>query len=370
LGFGIWNFELGERWVIMSRRGPVATGVLIALTVIGILLVLWLIRRLSSVVVILILATLLATGIGPIIDRLTGAALPPRGWHLPKSAAVILVYLCLVIVIAAIVLVIGTVVVNEGVQFAKDAPRYLTEATNALNKLHDKHPSFPSFAGLLARVRDQLGVVSSYVYQALTKLFGFLGNIVVIVVTFVIAYYLLSTEQSAKEGILRLIPPSKREEYGETFAEMGSRMGAWLRGQLLLAFIVGVVIGVGLAIIGLPYAGIIAIVGAVAEMIPMLGPGVAAIPAVLIALVGPPWKIAVVIVFFVVLSQVESNILFPKVMKHAVGLNPIVTILALLAGAALAGFMGALLAIPLTAAGQVFYQQIILPAIEKAEHGK
>ena len=354
----------------MSKRGPVATGVLIALAVIGILLLLWLISRLSSVVVILILATLLATGIGPIIDRITQKPLPPGGWHLPKGAAVILVYLCLIIVLSAIVLVIGTVVVNEGVQFAKNAPHYLTEATNALNKLHDKHPSFPSFAGIIARVRDQLGAISSYVYQALTKLFGFLGNIVVILVTFVIAYYLLSTERSAKEGILRLIPASKREEYSETFAEMGSRMGAWLRGQLFMAFIVGVVIGVGLAIIGLPYAGIIAIVGAVAEMIPMLGPGVAAIPAVLISLAGPPWKVVVVIIFFVLLSQIESNVVFPKVMRHAVGLNPIITILALLAGAALAGFMGALLAIPLTAAGQVFYQRIIVPAVEKAEQGR
>lgn len=354
----------------MSTRGPVATGVLIALSVIGILLGLWLIQKLSSIVVILILATLLAAGIGPIIDRITRKPLPPGGWHLPKGAAVILVYLCLIIVIAAIVLVIGTVVVNEGVQFAKDAPRYLTEATNALNKLHDKHPYLPSMSGLIARIQEQLGAVSSYVYQGVTRLFGFLGNIVVIVVTFVIAYYLLSAEQSAKEAMLRLIPPSKREVYSETFTEMGCRMGAWLRGQLLLAFIVGVVIGVGLAIIGLPYAGIVAIVGAVAEMIPMLGPGVAAIPAVLIALVGPPWKIVVVIIFFVLLSQIESNILFPKVMKHAVGLNPIITILAILAGAALAGFIGALLAIPLAAAAQVFYQRIILPTIEKAEEGK
>lgn len=354
----------------MAKRDPVASGALIAAIVIGMILFLWFIWRISSIVVIILIATVLAAGIGPLVDRMSQVKLSPRGWTMPRGLAVLLVYLTLVVLVALIVLLIGSVVVNEAVSLARNAPNYLSIAEAWYGNLQHKHTFLPAPSGIVTRLRDQLGVVSAYAYSAAARLIGFLGNIVVLVVIFVITYYLLTGEKSAKTGFLRLIPPTKRPKFDEAFTEMGCKMGAWLRGQITLAIIIGTLVSLGMWIIGVPYAALIGIVGAVAELIPMLGPSVAAVPAVLLVLFQAKWQIVVVIIFFVVLSQVESNVLFPKIMKQAVGLNPIVTILALFVGASLAGFIGALLAVPLTAAAQVFFNQIILPAIESAEEGR
>ena len=166
---------------------------------------------------------------------------------------------------------------------------------------------------------------------------------------------------------LRLIPPAHRDKYSHTFSEMGEKMGSWLRAQLLLAFIVGASIVVFLLIIGVPYAYIIGIIGAVAELIPLVGPMVAAIPAVLLTLFQPTWQLVLVIIFFVVLAQIEGDYLAPRIMQKKVGLSPLITILALLVGGTLAGMIGALLAIPLAAAIQVFVKHIVIPAIEEKE---
>jgi predicted PurR-regulated permease PerM len=144
-------------------------------------------------------------------------------------------------------------------------------------------------------------------------------------------------------------------------------MGGWLRAQLLLAFIVGASITIFLLIIGVPYAFIIGIIGALAELVPMVGPTVAAIPAILLTLFQPTWQLILVIIFFVMLAQAEGNYLAPKIMQSQVGLSPLVTLLALLIGGTLAGMVGALLAIPLAAATQVFVERIVLPSIEGAE---
>ncbi len=350
----------------MAKRDPVATGALIVLIMIGMVLLLWFIWKISSIVIIILIAAVLASGIAPVVDRLTSARFP-RGWHMPRSLAVILVYLALVIVIGLVGMGIGTAVVKEGMQLAHNAPGYFATASDWFTRLQHKYTFLPQVSGITDRLREQFGAISAYAYAATTRLIGFIGNIVVIIVTFVITYYVLTGEKSAKEGFLRMIPAAQRPKYDETFTEMGSKMGAWLRGQVTLALIIGAVITIGMYIIGVPYAVIIGIIGAVAELIPMLGPSVAAIPAVLLVLFQAKWQIVVVIIFFIILSQTESNVLFPRIMRQAIGLNPIVTILALLAGAAVAGFIGALLAIPLTAALQVFYERIILPAIESAE---
>jgi predicted PurR-regulated permease PerM len=355
----------------MKERGSVATGVLIAVAVIGILGGLYVLYRVRVVIVILLLSAVVATGIAPLVEKATKLSLPPRGWHLPRGVGVILVYILLIVVLGGLITVIGTVVVREGLQFAANSHTYYASLQEYLGKLHAKYSYMPDLPAILERIKGQIGQISAYLYQSLKGLFGFASNIVVLLTTFVIVFYMITAEHSVKESILKIVPPSQRERFGDTFTEMGVRMGSWLRAQIFLAFIVGALVSLGLWIIGIPYALIIGITGGIAEMLPMVGPGVAAIPAIGIALFsGQIWRVVVVVIFFVLLSQLESNVLFPKIMSHHVGLSPMLTILALIAGATLGGFLGALLAIPLTAALQVFFQRIIFPAIENAQRDR
>src|SRR5207245_5805603 len=133
-------------------------------------------------------------------------------------------------------------------------------------------------------------------------------------------------------------------------------VGNYIRGQLTLALLIGCLAGVGCAFLGLKdYALIIAVLAFIFETIPMVGPALASIPAILISLLLPdplhhtPW----VIVYFIVIQLVESNILGPRIVGHAVGLHPIASIMALIIGAQLFGAFGALLATPIVAAAWV-----------------
>ena len=134
------------------------------------------------------------------------------------------------------------------------------------------------------------------------------------------------------------------------FDRIQKKFGLWLRGEIILMVIVGLFSYVGLLILGVDYALILGIIAGLAELVPYAGPVISAIPAVLIAATQSPLKALFVLVLYFAIQQLENNVIVPKVMQHAVGMNPLVSILSLLIGFQLAGVMGALLAIPVTTA--------------------
>jgi len=133
-------------------------------------------------------------------------------------------------------------------------------------------------------------------------------------------------------------------------------MGAWLRGQLILCFIIGLGVFIGLTVLGVEYALVLGLIAGLLEMIPYVGPWTAAALAIFIALGQAPALALIVLIYFVVLQQAENNLLVPKIMRKAVGLNPIISILAVITGAKLAGFIGVLFAIPVASALSILLQ--------------
>ena len=136
-------------------------------------------------------------------------------------------------------------------------------------------------------------------------------------------------------------------------------MGMWLRGQLFLSFIVGLLVYIGLLILGVKYALVLALIAAILEIIPFIGPTIAAIPAILVGLTDSWIKALVVVILYFVVQQLENHIIVPKVMQKAVGLNPIVVIIVIMVGAKLGGIVGALIAVPVAAAIGVFVGDIM-----------
>lgn len=137
------------------------------------------------------------------------------------------------------------------------------------------------------------------------------------------------------------------------------KLGAWLRGQLFLSIIIGLVSYIGLLIFNIPYALPLALLAGVMEIIPVIGPIISAIPAVLIALtISPILALGVAAMYFVI-QQLENHLIVPQVMKRAVGLNPLVVILAIAIGSRILGFAGALLAVPLAVVIQIIAAEII-----------
>lgn len=135
--------------------------------------------------------------------------------------------------------------------------------------------------------------------------------------------------------------------------EVEEKLGGWVRGQLILMLAIGIMAGIGYTVIGLPNAALLAVAAGLFEIVPMLGPVLAFAPAVLVALTIDPSKALIVIVYALVIQQIESNVLVPRVMRETVGVSPLTVLLGILIGAALYGLPGAFLAVPVAGAVQV-----------------
>ena len=136
-----------------------------------------------------------------------------------------------------------------------------------------------------------------------------------------------------------------------------------MRGEVLSGIVVGALAYAGLVIIGVPFALVLALLATVGELVPVVGPIAAAVPAVIIAFLEGPTQGIMVVVFYGVLQQVESNIILPNVMRHQAHLPPLLTILALFAGAEIGGVLGAILAVPLAGALKVLVLRLVVPAV-------
>lgn len=160
--------------------------------------------------------------------------------------------------------------------------------------------------------------------------------------------------------IMRSVVPTKYQPYFTHLANrMQMKIGKWLRGQLFLSLIIFLLSWLGLSVLGVKYALVLAVFAGVTELIPYFGPFIGGVPAVLIAFTQSPTLAILVIVLYVVIQLIENHVLVPKVMQKAVGLNPVVTIIVILIGAKLAGILGIILAVPVTTALGVAAKDLI-----------
>jgi predicted PurR-regulated permease PerM len=158
--------------------------------------------------------------------------------------------------------------------------------------------------------------------------------------------------------MLRLFPRGERARVAAASREIVGKVSAWLGGQLMLATVIGATSVIGLWLIGIPFFYVLALISAIGEMIPIVGPILAAIPAIAVASTVSFEKVILVVVFFVVQQQFENHVLVPKVMSRQVGLNAVGVIVALLIGGKLLGIVGAILAVPTAAIFQVIFNQL------------
>jgi predicted PurR-regulated permease PerM len=173
------------------------------------------------------------------------------------------------------------------------------------------------------------------------------GMILDIVLALVISLYLLVDGPRFRERSLAIIRPRHRAKALFVQDNVSRVLGGYLRGQLTLALIIGVLAGVGTALLGLPYAVVLGVLAGLFELVPMFGPILSVVPAVLVALFMPFPTVVWVVLFFLAIQHVENNVLAPRISGHAVGLHPLGAMFALLAGFQLAGLLGGLFAVPL-----------------------
>ncbi len=312
------------------------------LKVVLVLSAIYLLWILKDLVLIVLASLVIASATEPAIVSL-------RRHRVPRTLATLFVYTVFFSTFFIVIFFLLPPILQETSGLLKTLPGYLDSIKTTTNV--DVGDSFSNLSGqvneLLAGIRE-----GNFV-GAVSLVFGGIMSFVLIVV---FSFYFAINERGIEE-FLRVLTPKKYEEYIlDLWQRSQEKIGLWMQGQLLLAVLIGVLVYLGLLIIGVPHALALAVIAATFELIPVFGPVLSAIPAVAIAFVtgGLPLAVATVALYLII-QQFENHLIYPLVVTKVVGVPPIISILALLIGAKLAGILGILLSIPLAAVFQEIF---------------
>jgi predicted PurR-regulated permease PerM len=305
----------------------------VALVIIAVLLV-----RIPHFWLIVLSAFVLATAIDKPVS-----ALQARG--VPRAFGILAVYIVLLLFFAGAVAALAPIVTTEVRTLQSQSPAYLDELRQSLDVYVPRDADDLSLTAIGDALRTNAGTLA----RGLTDVSIGVGRTAFFVfVTLVVAFFLAVEPGSVISRLARFVPRRHRPRVVHIADNIHDRIGAWARGQLLIAIIFGTLMGIGLRILGIPYAWSLGVVSGVLEVVPYVGGAITVVLAGLsAATVGLPHLIGV-IVLYVILVNIESHILAPLLYGRAVGLPPVAILLALLAGVELIGILGALLAVPIT----------------------
>ena len=303
---------------------------------------------LSDVLLVIVAAVIIASAVEPVVRRLKR-----HGVH--RVVGSVVVYILLAAVLGVILVFFMPIVINDITSFLANAPR-----TISLGDLWAPIRDFGTGAGSLAShtisVADFVSSLKAFfgggagvgLFQTASRIFGgFLSFILVAVLSFY-----LSVKDEGVDDFLSIITPVKHHAYiMDLWHRSQRKIVLWLQGQVILGIVVGLLVYVVLSILGIPHALVLALFAGLFEIIPVFGPIISSIPAILVAFTDVGVGTGFLLIgLYLLIYQFESQIFYPLVVKKIVGISPIVVILALVIGAKLAGILGALLAVPLSAA--------------------
>lgn len=317
----------------MTRRIDISSRTVVFITVF--LLGLWVIYQILDLILLLFVAVILTSALSPVVDFL-------QKQKLPKPLSIIIIYIVILLIFGSILTVSFTPLIEETSKLSQTLPATLGE----LLRVGNIDLNF---------LQSQLQDLSKNVFSFTLIIFD---NIIRLVLILVITFYLLLERENLEKRVASLFA-NKEERVKKLIEDIEEKLGGWLRGQLLLSLIIGVSVYLGLTLLQIPYALSLAILSGFLEVIPVIGPILAATPAIILALGISPVLAAGVAAMYFVVQQLEAHVVIPQVMKKAVGLNPLIVILAIAVGGRLLGIGGALLAVPITVVLQVIFVDIL-----------
>jgi predicted PurR-regulated permease PerM len=324
-----------------------------------------LVAQAFSALLLIFLAITLAETIRPLVARL-------ERLRLPRPLGALLIYLVLAAIFFGIGWLLLTPLVAQINEFIRDLPHYLAQAEQwaheAQQALLANDPLSAIVDGLAAQLTASLqSMTPALLTFPLTLVSGTFGLLLSVVVIITMSIFWLMSAGKLRAFVLSLAPEALQARGGVVFTELGQTLGGWVRGTLVAMLLIGLLTGLGLWLLGVPEALLLGIVAGLLEVIPYLGPWISGAIAALVALVAvDPLKALQVVVLFIIVYQVESNLVRPLVMSWAVKVDPLLVLIAVVVGAEALGLIGAVIALPVAGMAQVITQRLIAPAIRRA----
>lgn len=318
----------------MTRRIDISSRTVVFIT--AFLLGLWILYQILDLILLLFVALIFMSALSPVVKSLTKL-------KIPKPFGILIVY----------ILVLGILGVALTVSFTP-----LIEQTSRLIQV------LPNSISTLLQTGNVDQNIFTREFSSITgNLFSFtktiFNNVITIILLLVLTFYLLLEREELEKRAASFFVGNE-ERVRKLLVNIEEKLGSWLRGQLLLSFIIGILTFIGLTLLQVPYALPLAIWAGLLEVIPVIGPIISAIPALLLSFAISPVLAAGVGAMYFVIQQLENHLIVPQVMGKAVGINPLVVILAIAVGGRLLGIGGALLAVPIVVVAQIIVTDILI----------
>ncbi len=318
------------------------------LKLLAVFLVLIFVYIVWDVIVLLFVSVVFAASLGPIINWFEGR-------KIPRAAGILIIYASVFLVVSMITVLIIPPIREQIQQLSKSFPIYYDQIAENFGDFEIKTDVSKSIQSNIQSLGAGFSDYTTSVYNTILSLFG---GVFTFIMVLVLTFYFL-VKKDGFEHFIESVTPAKHQKYAiDIFNQIQDKLGFWLRAQLFISFVIFLFTLVGLSILDVRYALILALIAGITEVIPFVGPIIGAIPAVFIAFLDSPVKGFLVVIMYIVIQQLEGNVIVPKVMQKAVGLNPIVVIIVILLGAKLAGVLGALLSVPVAVAVMVVAQNL------------
>ncbi len=326
------------------RMGYYARVTVTVVVVLGLLAAAWAVR---NILLLVLIAAVLAVGLDPPVRRL-------QRLGMPRGTAVLLIFLAAVGFVVLFGFLVIPPLVQQVKQLATDIPDYVARLRNQSGWIGDLEQKYH----LSARLKDVTSKLPSLASSSITRVLGITKSIASVIfnmltIGILTIYFLMALPRT--EGLAAALVSRKDHEAEDTktFKDALERIGGYVSGNIAVSVIAGVAAYIFLRSFGIPFAAALALWVAFADLIPTVGATLGALAAVVVAFFSSVADGVATIIFFVIYQQFENYVIVPRVMKKAVDLSPATVIVSVLIGGSLAGFAGALLALPLAAAAKV-----------------
>ncbi len=345
----------------LPTRNPWRSATRFMVLAVAAVIFIWLLITLRSVLIQFLVAIILATGLAPLKRRL-------RRLGVSSLVATLLIFLGVLLLVAGIVALLVPLLLQNVEEFIAQAPSLIKALQRQLQGLPQRFPFLSSLSQeLAALLRNLAGSLAA----ASINLVGVASSaILTAFLTLFMTFYLLHDGARIREYLLAFFPVDRRASARNVADHMGERMGHWLLGQVMLCLLIGAACTGVLLLLRVPGALVLGVIAGILELIPNIGPFLAAIPAVLVALTQSPLLALATALAYWGVQAMENAVIVPKLMGRAVNLHPLAVILALLIGGTLFGVIGTLIAVPVTAALAVLLDEVqrLVAASKRNEH--
>ncbi|MDN6327681.1 MAG: AI-2E family transporter, partial [Alkalibacterium sp.] len=304
----------------------------------------------SNILIPSVIALLLYYLFNPLIDFL-------ERHKVKRIISVPLLFLLIIGILSSGIVLLYPVLENQITMFVKEFPSFIESLSASIPAWAENLPFDAEVESFIAegekfvsQIPDNINQYLSDGFSGLSSFVSGLTNVVVTLVTFpIILFFLLKDEQRFFRAFLSVAPPKWRQDLIRVSSELNAQVGAYVKGQLIVASSIGIMMFIGFSIIGLKYNGVLAIIAAFTSVIPYIGPALAFLPALIIALIDSWWMVAQLVIVWMVVQFVDGNLIEPNVYGKQLNVHPLTIIIVLLVMGDLLGVFGLIFGVPIYA---------------------